>query len=122
MHEGVEQRVAEKAAPGQYPGKGDGERQAEPDAASRHAQAQMQRLDFARAQPHHFRFTRCGASFVRTSILCTPTILRICSMTYYRAVAHADAVPAAPERIGVLAVNLGTPDSPSYWAVQRYLR
>ena len=43
-------------------------------------------------------------------------------MTYYRAVAHADAVPAAPERIGVLAVNLGTPDSPSYWAVQRYLR
>src|SRR3984893_6771718 len=43
-------------------------------------------------------------------------------MTYYRAVAHADAVPAAPERIGVLAVNLGTPDSPSYFAVQRYLR
>jgi ferrochelatase len=25
-------------------------------------------------------------------------------------------------RIGVLIVNLGTPDSPSYWAVQRYLR
>src|ERR1700676_5708510 len=43
-------------------------------------------------------------------------------MTYYRAVAHADAVRAAPERIGVLAVNLGTPDSPSYFAVQRYLR
>ncbi len=43
-------------------------------------------------------------------------------MTYYRAVAHADAVPAAPARIGVLAVNLGTPDSPSYFAVQRYLR
>jgi len=43
-------------------------------------------------------------------------------MAYYRAVAHADAVPAAPERIGVLAVNLGTPDSPSYLAVQRYLR
>jgi ferrochelatase len=41
-------------------------------------------------------------------------------MTYYRAVAQTDA--AAPERIGVLAVNLGTPDSPSYFAVQRYLR
>ena len=27
-----------------------------------------------------------------------------------------------PERIGVLVVNLGTPDSPSYFAVQRYLR
>ena len=42
-------------------------------------------------------------------------------MPYYRAVAHADAA-AAPERIGVLVVNLGTPDSPSYFAVQRYLR
>ncbi|MGO9513205.1 MAG: ferrochelatase [Steroidobacteraceae bacterium] len=44
-------------------------------------------------------------------------------MPYYRAVAHADAAAAStPERIGVLAVNLGTPDSPSYFAVQRYLR
>jgi protoporphyrin/coproporphyrin ferrochelatase len=44
-------------------------------------------------------------------------------MAYYRAVAHADPVAApAPERIGVLLVNLGTPDSPSYFAVQRYLR
>jgi len=42
-------------------------------------------------------------------------------MAYYRAVAQADAA-AAPERIGVLLVNLGTPDSPSYFAVQRYLR
>jgi protoporphyrin/coproporphyrin ferrochelatase len=41
-------------------------------------------------------------------------------MPYYRAVAHADAA-AAPERIGVLLVNLGTPDSPTYFAVQRYL-
>ena len=40
-------------------------------------------------------------------------------MAYYRAVAQA---AAAPERIGVLVVNLGTPDSPSYFAVQRYLR
>jgi protoporphyrin/coproporphyrin ferrochelatase len=40
-------------------------------------------------------------------------------MAYYRAVAHADA---APERIGVLLVNLGTPDSPSYFAVRRFLR
>jgi ferrochelatase len=41
-------------------------------------------------------------------------------MPYYRAVAQAAA--AAPERIGVLVVNLGTPDAPSYFAVQRYLR
>ena len=41
-------------------------------------------------------------------------------MAYYRAVAQADAA-AASERIGVLLVNLGTPDSPSYFAVQRYL-
>src|ERR1700753_1277663 len=41
-------------------------------------------------------------------------------MPYYRAVAPAAA--ATPERIGVLAVNLGTPDAPSYRAVQRYLR
>ena len=40
-------------------------------------------------------------------------------MAYYRAVPPA---PATPERIGVLIVNLGTPDSPSYFAVQRYLR
>src|ERR1700687_430607 len=44
-------------------------------------------------------------------------------MAYYRAVAHADTAAAStPERIGVLMVNLGTPDSPSYFAVQRYLR
>ncbi|MGB6308283.1 MAG: ferrochelatase [Steroidobacteraceae bacterium] len=44
-------------------------------------------------------------------------------MAYYRTVAHAHAA-TAPEsdRIGVLLVNLGTPDSPTYWAVQRYLR
>ena len=41
-------------------------------------------------------------------------------MAYYRAVAQAPA--STPERIGVLVVNLGTPDSPSYLAVQRYLR
>ncbi len=41
-------------------------------------------------------------------------------MAYYRAVAPAPA--GASERIGVLLVNLGTPDSPSYFAVQRYLR
>jgi ferrochelatase len=40
-------------------------------------------------------------------------------MAYYRAVAQAVATPG---RIGVLVVNLGTPDSPSYFAVQRYLR
>jgi protoporphyrin/coproporphyrin ferrochelatase len=41
-------------------------------------------------------------------------------MAYYRAVPPAAA--STPERIGVLVVNLGTPDSPSYFAVQRYLR
>src|SRR5271166_451857 len=41
-------------------------------------------------------------------------------MAYYRAV--APAAPSTPERIGVLLVNLGTPDAPSYFAVQRYLR
>ncbi len=40
-------------------------------------------------------------------------------MTYFRAAAPART---APERIGVLVVNLGTPDSLSYFAVQRYLR
>src|ERR1700721_513060 len=40
-------------------------------------------------------------------------------MLYYRAVVHE---ATTPERIGVLMVNLGTPDSPSYFAVQRYLR
>jgi ferrochelatase len=45
-------------------------------------------------------------------------------MAYYRAVARADVAAAAstPKRIGVLAVNLGTPDAPTYFAVQRYLR
>jgi protoporphyrin/coproporphyrin ferrochelatase len=41
-------------------------------------------------------------------------------MPYYRAVAHAAA--STSPRIGILLVNLGTPDSPSYFAVQRYLR
>lgn len=41
-------------------------------------------------------------------------------MPYYRAVAPPAA--STPERIGVLVVNLGTPDSPSYLAVLRYLR
>jgi ferrochelatase len=41
-------------------------------------------------------------------------------MAYYRAVAQAAA--SIPERIGVLLVNLGTPDAPTYFAVQRYLR
>ena len=40
-------------------------------------------------------------------------------MAHNSAVAQATA---APERIGVLVVNLGTPDAPSYLAVQRYLR
>jgi len=41
-------------------------------------------------------------------------------MAYYRAVAQTAA--STPERIGVLLVNLGTPDAPSYLAVLRFLR
>ena len=44
-------------------------------------------------------------------------------MPYFHAVAPAMASQDSPAgRIGVLLVNLGTPDSPGYWAVQRYLR
>jgi len=45
-------------------------------------------------------------------------------MAYFHAVASATASRDfnAASRIGVLIVNLGTPDSPSYFAVQRYLR
>jgi protoporphyrin/coproporphyrin ferrochelatase len=42
-------------------------------------------------------------------------------MGYFHAAAHA-AASGASTRIGVLLVNLGTPDSPGYFAVQRYLR
>ena len=41
-------------------------------------------------------------------------------MLYYVPMTKAPA--STLERIGVLVVNLGTPDSPSYFAVQRYLR
>jgi protoporphyrin/coproporphyrin ferrochelatase len=40
-------------------------------------------------------------------------------MAYYRA---APSAAATPERIGVLLVNLGTPDAPTYLGVMRYLR
>src|SRR5277367_5950960 len=45
-------------------------------------------------------------------------------MPYFHAAASAAASDVAPvsDRIGVLIVNLGTPDAPSYLAVQRYLR
>jgi ferrochelatase len=45
-------------------------------------------------------------------------------MSYFYAVAPAAASKDSPEasRVGVLIVNLGTPDSPTYFAVQRYLR
>jgi ferrochelatase len=45
-------------------------------------------------------------------------------MPYFHAVAPATASPdkSAASRIGVLLVNLGTPDAPTYFAVQRYLR
>jgi len=45
-------------------------------------------------------------------------------MPYFHAVASAAASVESPTsgRIGVLIVNLGTPDSPSYFAVQRFLR
>jgi ferrochelatase len=41
-------------------------------------------------------------------------------MSYYRAAAQAAASTA--DRIGILVVNLGTADAPTYLAVQRYLR
>ena len=45
-------------------------------------------------------------------------------MPYFHAAASAAASNAesSPARIGVLIVNLGTPDAPTYFAVQRYLR
>src|ERR1700719_1314883 len=45
-------------------------------------------------------------------------------MPYFHAVARATASGGSPasSRIGVLIVILGTPDAPSYFAVQRYLR
>jgi ferrochelatase len=45
-------------------------------------------------------------------------------MSYFHAVAPVTASPDAAKerRIGVLLVNLGTPDAPTYFAVQRYLR
>jgi protoporphyrin/coproporphyrin ferrochelatase len=42
-------------------------------------------------------------------------------MGYFHAAADATA-SGVSARIGVLLVNLGTPDSPGYFAVQRYLR
>lgn len=41
-------------------------------------------------------------------------------MAYYRATASPPE--STPARVGVLLVNLGTPDQPAYFAVQRYLR
>jgi protoporphyrin/coproporphyrin ferrochelatase len=45
-------------------------------------------------------------------------------MPYFHAAASAAASQDSPaaRRIGVALVNLGTPDSPTYFAVQRYLR
>lgn len=45
-------------------------------------------------------------------------------MSYFHAVAPVTAShdSTTASRIGVLLVNLGTPDSPTYFAVQRYLR
>ena len=45
-------------------------------------------------------------------------------MSYFHAVAPATASQdfSTASRIGVLLVNLGTPDAPTYFAVQRYLR
>jgi protoporphyrin/coproporphyrin ferrochelatase len=42
-------------------------------------------------------------------------------MGYFHAAADS-AASSGTTRIGVLLVNLGTPDSPTYFAVQRYLR
>ena len=34
----------------------------------------------------------------------------------------ADRVSTAARRIGVLLVNLGTPDATDYWSMRRYLK
>ena len=46
-------------------------------------------------------------------------------MPYFHAAIKAPAsasVAVVPAKVGVLIVNLGTPDTPTYFAVQRYLR
>src|SRR5450631_3648620 len=66
---------------------------------------------------------RCRASSGRQYTVAASQLKDPDKMAYYRTLARADAAAApSPQRVGVLVVNLGTPDSPSYFAVQRYLR
>jgi len=46
MNQRVQQRLAGKFQPGEYPGRGDAERQADPDGPSRHLQAEQHGLEF----------------------------------------------------------------------------
>src|SRR5258708_2452206 len=125
MNERIEHRAAEELLPSQHPCQQQREGQAEQHAARRDAQAQNERFAFVGAQPHHGQLKVRG--IMRLAVYCarvrTPDI-RIRSMPYFHAVtplaASQDTSPA--RRIGVLLVNLGTPDSPTYFAVQRYLR
>ena len=125
MHDGIEQRLAHEAAPGEHPGEENRGWQTEHDAAQSDAQAQSERLDFPRGvnqirgcmlEP---QYTGDAARLHRARGVSRGTDEDF-YMAYYRAVAQAAA--SSPERIGVLLVNLGTPDSPTYFAVQRYLR
>src|ERR1700761_4503182 len=58
---------------------------------------------------------------MRQAVYWRAVILRMRSMAYFPAAAD-NAASGRTKRIGVLLVNLGTPDSPTYFAVQRYLR
>src|ERR1700691_4519044 len=75
------------------------------------------------ALSHIIASSRYGASGV-TQYTVRSLSLRIRSMPNFQAVAPATAShdTSAASRIGVLLVNLGTPDAPTYFAVQRYLR
>jgi protoporphyrin/coproporphyrin ferrochelatase len=77
----------------------------------------MQRLDLAGV--HHITMEDTLQGFIRHQYTVPVVSSRIRTMSYYRAVAQAQT---APGRTGVLVVNLGTPDAPAYFAVQRYLR
>ena len=69
MNECVEKGVPQESASGQHPRQQDAHGQAESDAACGHAQAQVQGLAFAGAQPHHDRqFTVQG--FMRVAVYC----------------------------------------------------
>ena len=69
MHECVEEGAPQEPPPGQHPRQQNRHGQAESEAARGHAQAQVQGLAFAGAQPHHDgQFTVQG--FMRVAVYC----------------------------------------------------